>query len=105
MGPVNLWSTWRNKADRDLLGLSEERGASVAYCIVARHLGIVQESKREVYEERESVWVFEPGEVQPRRATVLEDTPAAADTVLLEFWEGEIMTAKVDRALIMKSAA
>merc|ERR1719355_203731 len=74
--PMELWSKWQNKAGRDLLTLAEERGSSAAYCILARGLGLIQERKQEAFKEHEAVWVLESGQIQPRRATILEDAPA-----------------------------
>eukprot|EP00442_Polarella_glacialis_P025672 CAMPEP_0115166904 /NCGR_PEP_ID=MMETSP0227-20121206/74368_1 /TAXON_ID=89957 /ORGANISM="Polarella glacialis, Strain CCMP 1383" /LENGTH=762 /DNA_ID=CAMNT_0002579461 /DNA_START=75 /DNA_END=2365 /DNA_ORIENTATION=+ len=84
-----IWSRWENKAGKDLLTLAQERGSSSAYSVLAKALGMVKEMKRDTYEERETVWVFVNGDVQPRRATVLEDTPEDAEDVLVEFWDGD----------------
>jgi len=53
-------------------------------------------------EEREAVWVFLPGEVQPHRATVLEDTPEEAEVVLLEYWDGDTPPERVERCLVRR---
>lgn len=87
--PMDVWQKWENKAGKDLLTLSQERGSAMAYSTLAKALGLLSEMKREAFEERETVWVFLLGEVQPVRATVLEDTPEEADEILVEFWEGE----------------
>mmetsp|Transcript_63386 Transcript_63386/g.175698 ORF Transcript_63386/g.175698 Transcript_63386/m.175698 type:complete len:929 (+) Transcript_63386:66-2852(+) len=99
---MDTWSTWQNKAGKDLLTLSQERGSSGAYSVLAKALGLVQEQKRESFEEREAVWIFAQGEVQPRRATVLEDTPAEADEVLVEYWDGDEPASRVERCLVRK---
>jgi len=100
--PSDLISTWQNKAGKDLLTLSEERGSSGAYSVLARAMGIMREIKREPFEDRESVWVFVQGDVQPRRATVMEDTPEEADQVLLEFWDGDNPPELVERCLVRR---
>merc|ERR550514_2339399 len=97
-----VWSKWQNKAGKDLLTLSQERGSSGAYSVLAKALGMVQEMKRESFEEREAVWIFVPGEIQPLRATVLEDTPAEMDTVLVEYWDGDAPPTAVDRCIVRK---
>lgn len=98
----DIWTKWMNKAGKDLLTLSTERGSDMAYSMLARELGMLKEAHRESFEERESVWVFEQGEVQPRRATVIEDTTTEEEEVLLEFWDGDDPPMKVDRCLIHK---
>jgi hypothetical protein len=100
--PVAVWSQWTNKAGKDLLTLSQERGASGAYGMIAKALGILREQKRDSYEEREAVWVFLPGDVQPRRATVLEDTPEDAEEVYLEYWDGEDPPLRIERCMVRK---
>lgn len=95
-----VWSRWENKAGKDLLTLSQERGSSMAYSMLAKSLGMVKEVKREFYEERQTVWVFVNGDIQPRRATVMEDTPEECDDVLLEFWDGDDPPERVERCLI-----
>ncbi|CAE8620864.1 unnamed protein product [Polarella glacialis] len=99
---VDVWSTWQNKAGKDLLTLSEERGSSGAYSVLAKRLGLVQERQRESFEERESVWIFLQGEVQPLRATVLEDTPEEADDVLVEYWDGDAPATRMDKCMVRK---
>lgn len=96
----SVWSRWENKAGKDLLTLSQERGSSMAYSMLAKSLGMVKEVKREFYEERQTVWVFVNGDIQPRRATVMEDTPEECDDVLLEFWDGDDPPERVERCLI-----
>jgi len=96
----DMWSRWENKAGKDLLTLSQERGSTAAYAQLAKALGMVQEMKRDTYEERETVWIFLPGEVQPLRATVLEDTPEEADEVFIEYWDGDAPPQRVDRAMV-----
>jgi len=101
--PQDIWSSWYNKAGRDLLTLCEERGSSEAYSVVAKALDLVVEREREIFEEREAVWVLFPGELQPRRASVLEDTPKKNQEVLLEFWDGEEPPTLIDRCMVAKS--
>mmetsp|Transcript_85682 Transcript_85682/g.164938 ORF Transcript_85682/g.164938 Transcript_85682/m.164938 type:complete len:696 (-) Transcript_85682:62-2149(-) len=102
LAPVDKWSRWENKAGKDLLTLSQERGSSSAYSALARALGMLKEAKREAFAERETVWVFITGDVQPRRATVLEDTPEEADQVLVEYWDGDAPPERVDRCIIRR---
>jgi len=99
----DTWSRWANKAGKDLLDLSQERGSKGAYSLIANSLGLIKEAKREIYQEREAVWIFSAGDVQPRQATVLQDTPPEADTVLIEFWDGADEPRYIDRGQIHKS--
>jgi len=100
--PKELWSEWQNKAGKDLLTLSEERGSSGAYSLLAKALGLLKERIRETYEEREAVWVLFAGAVQPRRATVMEDTDTEANDILLEFWDDDEPASMVDRNFVLK---
>mmetsp|Transcript_78027 Transcript_78027/g.150749 ORF Transcript_78027/g.150749 Transcript_78027/m.150749 type:complete len:787 (-) Transcript_78027:147-2507(-) len=102
--PRKIWSSWQNKATKDLLTLAQERRSPASYSMMAKELGILQERKRESFEERETVWVFLPGEVQARHATVLQDTSAEATEVLVQFWDSDGPPSKVDHALVMKTA-
>lgn len=98
--PIEVWSSWRNKADKDLLSLSQERGAAAAYALLARLLGVIQERHHSELEDGEAVWVFVSGEVQPRRATVLE---GGEDGVVVEYWDDASEATRVPRASIAKS--
>jgi len=40
--------------------------------------------------------------VQPRRATVLEDTPEEDDEVLVEFWDGDDPPERMEKCLVRK---
>lgn len=100
--PVKLWKRWENKAGKTLLTLSEERSSMGAYSFLAKALGMIKEQPREAYEERQAVWVFLEGELQPRRATVIEDTPQEADDILLEFWDWDDPATRVSRSLVTK---
>lgn len=100
--PVDTWSAWQNKAGKDLLTLSEERGSSRAYSVLARALGLLKDRHRDAFEEREAVWVLSHGEVQPRRATVVEETPPEVDTIFLEFWDGDEPPIRIDRSMVFK---
>lgn len=100
--PSDVMSRWQNKAGKDLLTLSEERGSTCAYSLIAKALGMMKEMKRDSFEERESVWVFVRGEVQPRRATVLEDTPEESDDVLLEYWDDDSPAERVERCRVRR---
>lgn len=99
---TDVWSQWENRAGKDLLTLSQERGCTNAYSLLAKELGLLRERHRDSFEERESVWVFEVGDVQPKRATVLEDTPQHADAILVEFWDGDADATYVERCLVRK---
>jgi len=70
--------------------------------MLARALGLLQDLKRDTFEEREAVWIFMQGDVQPRRATVLEDTSEEADDVLVEYWDGDADPERVDRCYVRK---
>jgi hypothetical protein len=96
------WSEWRNKAGKDLLSLAQERGSSEAYSCLALDLGLLQEMKVESFEEREDVWVFMAGDVQPVRAVVVEDSPEEESTVLIEFWDDDEPASRVDKATVRK---
>jgi hypothetical protein len=98
-----VWSSWQNKAGKDLLTLSQERGSTNAYAVLAKALGLVNEMKREPFEEGEAVWIYVQGEIQPLRATVLEDTPEEADEVLVEYWEGSAPPTRVERCTVCKA--
>jgi len=115
--PLDIWSVWKNKAGKDLIELSQERGADLAYGVLAKALGLIQEMRRETFEEREDVWVFTPGDVQPRRATVLLDQltvgereeegkedPEDVDMIYIQYWDGNDDPVYVDRARIRKDA-
>lgn len=101
--PQHVWSSWQNKAGKDLLTLAQERGSSGSQSMVAKALGLVQERKRESFEERETVWVLFPGEVQARHATVLEDVPETAGDVLLELWDSDDPPTRVNRGIVLKA--
>jgi len=101
---VEVWSKWQNKAGQDLVVLSETRGSTGAYSLLASALGLLQEPSREVFREKDTVWVFFAGEVMPRRATVLEDVPEDSDEIPLQFWDGDVLSGKVDRCLVRKMA-
>jgi len=101
--PSDMWSSWQNKAAKDLLALAQERNSPASYSMMAKELGILQERKSASFEEHETVWVLLPGEVQARHATVLEGTSADATEVLVEFWDNDGPPSKVDHALVMKA--
>jgi len=100
--PVDMWSRWENKAGKDLLTLSQERGSSGAYSLLSKALGLLDEMKQEAFEERESVWIYPVGEVQPLRATVLEDTPEEAEDVLIEYWDGDQPPSRIEKCMVRK---
>jgi hypothetical protein len=43
VAPRNMWENWENKAGKNLLALSQERGSTKAYSILAQSLGISEE--------------------------------------------------------------
>lgn len=102
--PCAVWSVWHNKAGRDLITLAQERRAQGCYVMLARATGILQERKREAFEESETVWILTPGEVQPRHATVVEDTSSDADEVLVEFWDSDGPPVSVSHSVVLKAA-
>lgn len=97
----DIWNSWQNKAGDDLLTLSQ-RKTGETYSMLARELGMLKEVVREKFEEGQAVWIFVHGEVQPRQATVQEDSPIEEDDVLVEFWDGNEAAVRVDRCLITK---
>mmetsp|Transcript_27450 Transcript_27450/g.63458 ORF Transcript_27450/g.63458 Transcript_27450/m.63458 type:complete len:994 (-) Transcript_27450:48-3029(-) len=99
---VEVWSAWHNKAGKDLLTLSQERGSSAAYAMLGKALGIIEDMPTDPFREREAVWVFLPGEVQPRRASVMEDSGTEAADVLLEYWDGDGGAERIDRCMVRK---
>lgn len=101
--PVEVWQAWTNKGGTTLLALSEDRGSSTTYGVLVKALGMVSELTRDLFQEQESVWVFEAGNVVARRATVLEDAPIEMDDVLVEFWDGVEEPKRVPRCLLRKS--
>jgi len=103
--PMEVWRSWTNKGGKGLVELAEERRSVASYSMLGKALGILQERKRESFEEQEAVWVMEPGDVQPKQATVLEDTPESADLILLKFWTGndDDPPTKVDRDCVLKA--
>lgn len=101
--PTEVWRLWENKAGKDLLTLSTERGSTNAYALLAENLGLLRERKRETFEEREAVWVLVAGEVLARRATVLEDTPEDVEDVLLEYWDDDKPAERVQRCCVLKA--
>mmetsp|Transcript_82649 Transcript_82649/g.145833 ORF Transcript_82649/g.145833 Transcript_82649/m.145833 type:complete len:807 (-) Transcript_82649:13-2433(-) len=100
--PLELWSNWENRAGKDLITLAQERGSSGAEAVLMKKLGLVQDRPKDSFEERESVWIFKPGEVQPLRATVLEDTPEELDDVLVEYWDGDDPPSRVEKCMVRK---
>eukprot|EP00929_Paragymnodinium_shiwhaense_P005448 TRINITY_DN10741_c0_g1_i1.p1 TRINITY_DN10741_c0_g1~~TRINITY_DN10741_c0_g1_i1.p1 ORF type:complete len:860 (-),score=264.37 TRINITY_DN10741_c0_g1_i1:150-2729(-) len=99
---VDIWKEWQNKAGKDLMTLSEERGSTNAYSFLAKELGILQEMERETFEEGEDVWVFKTGDVQALRAKVMEDTTEEPDEILVEFWDGDDPPMRIPRCQVRK---
>eukprot|EP00928_Gymnodinium_smaydae_P060563 TRINITY_DN4425_c0_g1_i1.p1 TRINITY_DN4425_c0_g1~~TRINITY_DN4425_c0_g1_i1.p1 ORF type:complete len:949 (+),score=209.88 TRINITY_DN4425_c0_g1_i1:126-2972(+) len=97
------WSSWKNRAEKDLLTLAEERGSKEAYSVLAKALGLVKEQERQPFEEGEYVWIVRSDWVQSKQATVMEDTPAENDLVLVHFWEGNDEPVHVERCVVHKS--
>ena len=77
--------------------VEQERGSGNAYRYLAKENGLLKELAQESYEEGEAVWIFLPGEVQPRRASVMEDTPEDAALILVEFWDDDDPPSHVER--------
>jgi len=100
--PADIWSKWENRAGKTLLALSEERGSTAVHLQVAKALGIVKQITRETFEEREAVWVYMRGDIQPKRATVLAATLEDAEMVPIEYWEGSEAPTCVSRSSIRK---
>jgi len=100
--PLEAWSKWENKAGKDLVTLSQERGSSSAYTVLAKALGMLREQKRETFEESETVWVYLQGDVQPRRANVMENTSEDVEEVVVEYWDGDAPPERVPRDSICK---
>jgi len=100
--PLGLWSAWQNKAGKDLMTLSEERGSCNASTLLAKALGLIVEQKREKFEESETVWVYLFGDVQPKRANVLEDTAEDVDDILIQYWDGDDEPERVPRDSVRK---
>lgn len=99
---TDVVKSWQNRAGTDLLTLSIERNSGECYSVLAKALGIVTEMPREEFEEKCTVWVFLMNDLQPKQATVLEDTPPENDYVLVEFWEGTAPAEKVPRSRIRR---
>lgn len=103
--PKETWEAWKNKGGQDLIEVAHERGKANSYAVLAKELNMLREQTRHTFEEREAVWVYEEDAVQPRQATVLEDTPAEVDTILVEFWDGYEPASRIERCRVMKSVA
>jgi len=102
---VDIWSKWENRAGKTLLALSQERGSAAVHLLVAKALGILKQLKRETFEEREAVWVYSRGDVQPKRATVLATTVEDTEMIPIEYWEGNGPPTCVSRCSIRKMCA
>merc|ERR1719330_363307 len=102
--PLDIWKNWMNKGGKDLLTLSEERGSSAAYSMLARALGLMKNRRRSSFCEREFVWVMLAGDIQPRQATVLEDVSDEANQICIEFWDDDSEPMWVDRDFVLKSS-
>merc|ERR1712137_251670 len=79
----DIWSKWENRAGKTLLAMSQERGSTAVHLLVAKALGIVKELKCETFEEREAVWVYSRGDIQPKRATVLATNMKDTEMILM----------------------
>jgi hypothetical protein len=101
--PVAIWSRWTNKAGVDLITLAESRGSSAAYAVLGTALGLISQQVREAFAEDETVWIYFPGNVQPKQATVKEDTSPDSNEVLVEIWDEDGDPRRVDRAIVFKS--
>jgi len=102
---VDIWSKWENRAGKTLFALSQERGSAAVHLLVAKALGVVKQLKCETFEEREAVWVYSRGDVQPRRATVLATTVEDTEMIPIEYWEGNEPCTCVSRCSIRKVCA
>lgn len=100
--PLEIWCLWQNKAGKTLLELADERGSSEATASILKAQGVLEEQKRDTFEEREDVWVYNVGDVQPSRAVVLEDVDEHAKQILIEYWNGNDPPCYVDRAVVRK---
>jgi len=100
---VDVWSRWENRAGKTLLTLSQERRSANVHSQLIKALGIVKPMKRETFEEREAVWVYRQGDVQPKHATVLADTSEDVEMIPIEYWEGNGPATRVDRCWIRKT--
>lgn len=110
---LSVWSTWENKAGKDLLTLAIERGSQRCHVHLSKALGLLIAAPVEEFSERESVWVFEPGRVQPRQATVIaienngDDSrisEASEVSIQVEFWDDDSPAVWVPRSSMRKTA-
>lgn len=101
--PMETWRGWLNKGGKDLLTLAEERGSWASYCMLARDLGVMKERRRTHFDEREFVWVMFAGDVQARRATVIQDATEEQDDIFVEFWDDDSPPSWVSRDFVLKS--
>lgn len=99
---IETMQRWLNKAGESLLVVAEKRRSNL-FAMLAKAFGIAREQQRDAYEEKQAVWVYTPGEPQPRQATVLEDTPMEADTVMLIFWDGDEPAKHIDKNRVRPS--
>mmetsp|Transcript_18888 Transcript_18888/g.61447 ORF Transcript_18888/g.61447 Transcript_18888/m.61447 type:complete len:834 (+) Transcript_18888:103-2604(+) len=102
--PLDMWTKWRNGADKDLQELCVERGAGSEEClkVIFEAMGLTQEREREYFEEGTYVWVHRRGEVQAMQATVKQDTPEEDDLILIEYWIGSGAPEYVDRGIVSR---
>jgi len=100
--PQEVWSTWQNKAGKDLITLAQERGSSAAYAVMARAMGLIQERKHAKLEAGDSLWVMVPGDMQPRRATAVKAASEDDEEVLVEYWDGDAPPCRVPHVLVSK---
>jgi len=102
--PLDMWTKWRNGADKDLQELCVERGAGSEEClkVIFEAMGLTQEREREYFEEGTYVWVHRRGDVQALQATVKQDTPEEDDLILIEYWIGSGAPEYVDRGIVSR---
>merc|ERR1711908_248191 len=67
-GPEN-WEQWKNKGGKSLLDMAEERSKENCHSFLLKALDRVSSLAAEDIDEGDAVWVFEPGELQPHKAT------------------------------------
>lgn len=104
MVPLGVWVGWQDENGQDLLMLSKSKGASKVHAVLTRDLRLLMNIQDDALAEHDGVLVYMPGEAQPRTATVLEETPAGATEVFVEFWGGDISQVHVARCLVRRAA-
>jgi len=83
---VENWSHWRNKGGKSLLEMAEERSKEHCHSFLLKALDRVTTLAAEDIETGDAVWVFEPGELQPHKATAVEFSP---DFIVVTYWDSD----------------